>query len=69
MKNEASIEIQIPLSLSYSLIYQGEASPLKGSSHPWMEWCVSFLTPSPHIYRPRGAPYAALGAIKEPMRW
>jgi hypothetical protein len=55
MKNKASIEIQIPLSLSYSLIYQGEASPLKGSSHPCMRWCVPILTPSPSIYRP-GSP-------------
>jgi hypothetical protein len=51
MKTEASIEIQIPLPLSYSLIYQGEASPLKGSSHPWVRWCVPILTPSPSIYR------------------
>jgi hypothetical protein len=46
------MEIQIPLLLSYSLVYQGDASPLKGSSHPWMEWCVLILTPSPSIYRP-----------------
>jgi hypothetical protein len=53
MKNEASIEIQIPLSLSYSLIYQGEASPLKWSSHPWVRLCVHILTPPLlHIYRP-----------------
>jgi hypothetical protein len=51
MKNKASIEIQIPSSLSYSLIYQGEASPLKGSSHPRVRWCVSILIPSPSIYR------------------
>jgi hypothetical protein len=40
-----------PLSLSYSLIYQGDASPFKGSSHTWMQWCVLFLTPSHSIYR------------------
>jgi hypothetical protein len=31
-------------------IYQGEASPLKGSSHPWVRWCVSILSPSTSIY-------------------
>ena len=52
MKNEASIEIQLSLSLSYSLIYQGEASPLKGSSHPWVRWRVPILAPFTSIYSP-----------------
>jgi hypothetical protein len=52
MKNKASINVQIPLSLFYYLIYQGEASSLKGSFHSWVRWCVPIQTPSPYIYRP-----------------
>ena len=35
IEEQPSIVIQLSLSHSYSLIYQGEAYPLKGSSHPW----------------------------------
>jgi hypothetical protein len=40
MKNEASTETNPSLTLLLSNL-QGEASPLKGSSHPWME-CVMY---------------------------
>jgi hypothetical protein len=57
----------LSLSLSYSLIYQGEASPLKGSSHPWVRCCVSqWARPPPHLFiglrEVVGAPKASTSA-------
>jgi hypothetical protein len=43
--------LSLSLPLSYSLIYQGEASPLKGSSRPWVKWwSVSHFLPPPLIF-------------------
>jgi hypothetical protein len=51
IEEQASIKIQLSLSLSYSLIYQREASPLEGSSHPWVKWySVSHFLPPPLIF-------------------